>query len=206
MTESSNEDILDTINMSDDLESQTTVRSEKLLENQNSGILPLKSILKKQSSFASENDNLILIKAVSFCASALIIIICIPLIFCDLYYGFTDKSCINEVPNGLNFTMKIYLLVSGFTGLLAMLISICIICSLQKYINNKQTLICIRYLGLIGGLFHIFWNILGAATFWGTIYKRGDCESIISTYIYISLIIKFIGNLSSINQILKNSK
>jgi hypothetical protein len=96
--------------------------------------------------------------------------------------------------------MKTYLLVSGFSGLLFMLISICIICSLQKYINNEQNLICIKYLGLIGGLFHIFWNILGAATFWGTIYKRGDCNTIISTYIYISLIIKFIGNLLGIRQ------
>ena len=127
MSESSNKDILDTVNMSDDLESQTTNLRDKFLENSNSGTLPLKSILKKQSSIASEHDNLILHKAIGFCTTALIMIICIPLIFCDLYYGFTDKSCINETPNGLNFTMKIYLLISGFTGLLAMLILICII-------------------------------------------------------------------------------
>jgi hypothetical protein len=200
MSEGSNEDILDIINISDDLESQTTNLRDKFLENSNSGTFPLKSILKKQSSIASEQDNLILHKAVSFCASVLIMIICIPVIFCDLYYGFTDKSCINETPNGLNFTMKIYLLVSGFTGLLAMLISICIICSLPKYINNEQNLICIRYFGLIGGLFHLFWNILGAATFWGTIYKEDNCNSIVSTYIYVSLLIKFIGNLLGIRQ------
>ena len=201
MSESLNEDILDTVNMSDDLESQVTNIKDKFLEKSNSGVLPLKSILKKQSSIASEQDNLILYKAVSFCSSSLILIICIPLIFCDLYYGFTDKSCINEAPNGLNFTMKTYLLVSGFTGLIAMLITICVICSLSEYnINNEQNLICIRYFGLISGLFYMFWNILGGATFWGSIYKQGNCDSIISTYIYVSLLIKFIGNLLGIRQ------
>ena len=205
MSESLNEDILDTVNMSEDLESHVTNIKDKFLEKSNTVTLPLKSILKKQSSFASEDENVILNQLLSFCASSLIIIICIPFIFCDLYYGFTDKSCINKMPYGLNFTMKLYLLVSGFSGLLLMLISICLVYSLSKYINNEKILISIRCLGLVSVLFQMFWNILGAATFWGSIYRQGCCDSIISTYIYLSLIIKFIGNIFCIRQTLHNN-
>ena len=44
------------------------------------------------------------------------------------------------------------------------------------------------------------WNILGAVTFWKTIYKGGKCDLMISTYIYVSLIIKLIINSFVIGQ------
>jgi hypothetical protein len=185
----SDQDILHTINMSDDLESQTINLSDKFLENYH-----LKGILKKQSSFAEEKETLIINRAAKICSIISIIILFVPIIFCDLYYGFTDNSCINEMPNGLNYTMKIYLLTSGFIGLIVLLISIWIVC-LLSYVETN--FIYIKYFGMFGSLFQIIWNILGSATFWGTIYKEENCDSMISTYIFISLIIKLVGNLFS---------
>ena len=183
------EDILHTINMNDDLESQKINLSDKFLENYH-----LKGILKKQSSFAEEKETLIINRAAKICSIISIIILFVPIIFCDLYYGFTDNSCVNEMPNGLNYTMKIYLLTSGFVGLAVLFISIWIISSLSYVEPN---FIYLKYFGIICSLFQIIWNILGSATFWGTIYKEGNCDSMISTYIFISLIIKIVGNLFS---------
>ena len=163
---------------------------------------PLKGILKKTSSFAEEEEIEIRNGCIRFCSCILIIIICVPIIVCDLYFGFTDISCINEIATGLNFTMKIYLLVSGFTGFITMLITICIVYSLSDTdYRNDTILISVKYFGAV---FQIIWNILGAATFWGTIYKEGKCDLNISTYIYVSLIVKMVSNLISLRQILKN--
>jgi len=43
-------------------------------------------------------------------------------------------------------------------------------------------------------------KLLGSVTFWGSIYKGGHCDSETSTYIYVSLIIKLIGNLIALQQ------
>ena len=197
MSENSNEDRLDTINMSDDLESQKTNLRDKFLENYLE--IPLKGILKKQSSFAEEDDTLMLNRFISFGTCVIMVIIFVPMVFCDLYYGFTDKSCINEMPDGLNYTMKLYLLVSGFCGLVSMLISICIACSLTyNNTNDEKKILYAKLFGILCSLFQIIWNILGATTFWGTIYKEGNCDLTISTYIYISLIVKIVCNLFNI--------
>jgi len=205
MLESINEEMLESINIPDDLESQT-IKNKLITQTIGSNNeIPLKGILKKTSSFSEEHDVLIMNCFIKFFSGAFIIIICIPIIFCDLYFGFTDNSCIKEMPNGLNYTLKLYLLVSGFTVFLAMLFSICVVCLLSDNIaKNKAKIIFVKYFGMFGVVFQIIWNILGAATFWGTIYKEGNCSLNISTYIYISLIVKIIINLINLRQVLKN--
>jgi hypothetical protein len=189
------EDRLDTINMSDDLESQNTNLRDKILEK------PLKGILKKQSSFAEEEEtNNILNNTVKICAIVLILVLFVPIICCDLYFGFTDNSCINEIATGLNFTMKIYLLVSGFIGFLSIIFTICFICLISY---NEKFLPYAKIFGMINLLFQIIWNLLGSATFWGTLYKEGHCDLTTSTYIYVSLIIKLVYNLLNLRQILQ---
>ena len=197
MSENINENRLDTINISDDLESQKTNLRDKFLE------IPLKSILKKQSSFAEEEETNTLNRTVKLCAIVLIIILFVPIICCDIYFGFTDNSCINEIATGLNFTMKIYLLVSGFIGLASVIFTICLICLIS---DNETNLPYAKIFGLISLLFQIIWNLLGSATFWGTLYKEGNCDLTTSTYIYVSLIIKLVCNLLNLRQILQIKK
>ena len=80
---------------------------------------------------------------------------------------------------------------------------ICATCSLSNDDDkNVKKILCIKCIGLFGGIFQIIWNILGAVTFWGTIYKEGNCNLHISTYLFVSLIIKFAGNLFGIREIL----
>jgi hypothetical protein len=191
------EDSLDSVNMSDDLESQINNLNDKILEK------PLKGILKKQSSFAEEEETNIINHTAKICAVTLIIILFVPIICCDLYFGFTDNSCINEIATGLNFTMKNYLLVSGFIGLVSIIFTICLICLIS---DNEKILPFTKIFGMINLLFQIIWNLLGSATFWGTLYEEGNCDLTTSTYIYVSLIIKLVCNLLNLRQILQIKK
>jgi hypothetical protein len=136
---------------------------------------------------------------VKMCTSLLLIIIMTPIIVCDIYFGFTDNSCVNEIPNGMYFTMNFYLLGSGFSGLACLLILIYTNYSLTTY-NNEITLVYLKCIGLIVFIFNLIWNIIGAVTFWGYVYKRGHCDSKTSSYIYASLIIKFVGTLITLQQ------
>ena len=165
----------------------------------NNEFVSLKGILKKSNDVEDEaRAGLIVIK---LCTTLLMIVLTTPIIICDLYFGFSDHSCINEMPDGFNYTMKLYLLVSGFMGLSLLLFIIYTTCSLSINNDNNQTsIICAGCIGLIMLLFNLIWNILGAVTFWGSIYKGGHCDSEISTYIYVSLIIKLVGTLIALQQ------
>jgi hypothetical protein len=159
----------------------------------------LKGILKNTDTNV-EDERRIRVMVVKICRSALLIIMMVPIIICDIYFGFTDNSCVNEMPNGFNITMKVYLLVSGFAGLVCLFAVIYTIWSPVNHDDNIITLFYLKTIGIIVGLFQLMWNILGAVTFWKTIYKGGNCNLIISTYIYVSLIIKLIINSFVIGQ------
>jgi hypothetical protein len=159
----------------------------------------LKGILKK--SHDEEDESRAGLFVIKLCSTLVMIVLTTPIIVCDLYFGFSDNSCINEMPDGFNYTMKLYLLVSGFMGLSWLLFIIYTTCSLSINNDNNQTsIICAGCIGLIVLLFNLIWNILGAVTFWGSIYKRGHCDSETSTYIYVSLIIKLIATLIGLQQ------
>ena len=159
----------------------------------------LKGILKKSNSVEYETRTGLMV--IKLCTTLLMIALTMPIIICDLYFGFSHESCINEMPDGFNYTMKLYLLVSGFMGLSWLLFIIYTTCSLSINNDNNQTsIICAGCIGIIVLLFNLIWNILGAVTFWGSIYKGGHCDSETSTYIYVSLIIKLIGTLIALQQ------
>ena len=156
----------------------------------------LKGILKKSNSVEYETRTGLMV--IKLCTTLLMIALTMPIIICDLYFGFSHESCINEMPDGFNYTMKLYLLVSGFMGLSWLLFIIYTTSSLSINNDNTTSIICAGCIGLIVLIFNLIWNILGAVTFWGSIYKGGHCDSKTSTYIYVSVIIKFVGTLISL--------
>jgi hypothetical protein len=159
----------------------------------------LKGILKKSNDEEDETRTGLFV--IKLCSTLVMIVLMTPIIVCDLYFGFSHHSCINETPDGFNYTMKLYLLVSGFMGLSWLLFIIYTTCSLSISNDNNQTsIICAGCIGLFVLIFNLIWNILGAVAFWGSIYKGGHCNSETSTYIYVSLIIKLIGNLIALKQ------
>ena len=171
---------------------------ESILQNNKENILqePIKEILKINS-----NDDIeIGLTIIKICSIIAILILSIPFIFCDLYFGYTDTTCVLSKPSGLNISMKLYLLVSGFIGIGIILILIGVICLLSNNDNkNNYLLYSIAFIGILAVLFQFVWNILGGIVFWGTVYKEGNCSESTSSYIFVSLIIKLVVNLININ-------
>jgi hypothetical protein len=180
-----------------DLESQYSITT---IEKKSTIDIPLKGILKRPELIDYNNDAAS-IMATKICFSACIMIIMCPIIVTDLYFGFTDNSCVNDEPKNLALSMKLYLIVSGFVGIGTMFGFITNICCLSA---DKDKIVinicCLYFIAVIAAVFHLIWNIIGAIVFWSTIYKEENCDKNVSTYIFVSLIIKLTSNLIGIIQ------
>jgi hypothetical protein len=163
--------------------------------------IPLKGILKK-SIDNLEQEELISEKFIKIIYTIFIIIFCCPITICDLYYGYTDKSCINIYQKNIN--MGMYLVISGYSELwvtMFYILNIYCISNNNKYINSNY-LLTTRWVIIVVNLFLISFSIIGAILF-ENLFSSGICNVNISTYIFVSLIIKLFGNLLSITQISK---
>lgn len=179
-----------------DIEAQIRDSEEKINDVQ----INLKGILKKPSNIEDNIETEEMIYRICFSSIALIILT--PIIVCDLYFGFTDNSCSNEEPNELAINLKLYLIVSGFVGLSSLIIILIAINCIKFNNDNAEfcevcsTCLFTSLLGLII-IFNYVWNILGAVVFWGYIYGNNNCNKSFSTYLFVSLILKLLGNLYS---------
>jgi hypothetical protein len=118
------------------------------------------------------------------------IIVGMPLAFSDLYYGYTDDSCVSNSVDKLSINLKDYLIISGWliSSLLFVIIN-GIICF------NDSTSEFIAFFGIIilvlSALFNICWNIIGGVIFWSYM-DNSTCSSSIYNYLFASLIIKYV--------------
>jgi len=154
----------------------------------------LKGILKKDDPEEEKR----LSDMINFIYMMGIIIISIPFIFCDFYYSFAYVSCVDVSPENLNLNLKMYLLVSVcFNIVWLMLVALSI-----YYLPSRDQVLAIRRLTKIVILVASFINlvtfvnnIIGSILFWGILYSSQVCNSNISTYIFVSLIIKIVTNI-----------
>ena len=154
----------------------------------------LKGILKKDDPEEEKR----LSNMINFISMMVIIIISIPIIVCDFYYSFTDESCVDFLPENLNLNLKMYLLVSVcFNIIWLILVALSI-----YYLPSRDQVLAIRRLTKIVILVASFINlvtfvnnIIGSILFWGILYSSQVCNSNISTYIFVSLIIKIVTNI-----------
>ena len=178
------------IDIESDIESQNETKKEVQPEIK----VPLRGILKNTKENIIYNDK-IEQRFMKLCFALIILIIMTPIIFCDLYFGFTDLSCSREQPDELAITVKLYLIVSGFVGLsvmTAIFIGIACFDFDENYANDLFIMSCCSCGAICLELFNLVWNILGAVVFWEYIYGNGNCNKNFSTYVFVSLIIKFI--------------
>jgi hypothetical protein len=203
MIEANNKERLESINMSNEdklltRNSFTGLIDDSDIESQNDKkLIRIKGILKKTNDHNKEEEKYIIL-FIKIVMLIFILILTLPLIICDLYYGYTDNSCINEYPDKLNLNIKTYLLVSGYFGIAVLSLSLGIF-----LINIKSDFsenILIKLITNLISIFMLTWNIIGAVIFWGDIYNQGICNKNISTYLFVSLIIKLISNLQYLFQ------
>ena len=168
----------------------------------------IKSILRKTYS-TSKEDQKKMSEIINKTLITLFIVLCaLPIIVCDLYYAYNDTSCVNDYANKIIINLKTYLILSSFNTILAIILIIFGMCMTSyKYSNfiNTSIIIIPLIIIVICALFNIVWNIIGSIIFWGGIYKTNNCDNYITTYMFVSLIIKLFMNLIAI-LILKNKK
>ena len=165
-----------------DIESQNNIITRT---NINSHLLqPLRSILKNSTNDV-EPHTLIAVKHFKI---TLLVVTTTPIFCCDIYFGLYNNYCISEITDGFNFTMKLYLFVSGIVGLIGIISMIYVNLILSHDINN----IFVKQMVIIGEIFKILWNILGAIKYGFIIFTQVQCDNNILLYISSSLIIKFI--------------
>ena len=173
-------------------------------EAKESSEAPLRGILRNpEANRASE--EIFEARLASVCFSAILIIIWIPIIVMDLDFGFSESNCTAKVPNDNSFKslikLKIYLLVSGFVGIVSLgsILTAIYIFDPKRERGYNGYLYSITFATMyLTYLFSIIWNIMGAITFWGFIFNNTTCEQNYISYMFVSLIIKFISSLITI--------
>jgi hypothetical protein len=166
--------------------------------------IPLRGILKNPDS-NRENDEIFEARVTSACFSLILLIIWIPIITLDLYFGFSESTCSTKEPNDNSFKhlikLKIYLLVSGFVGIVSLGGILTAIYLFDPKLDRASNIYLynITFATMyLTSMFLIFWNIMGAITFWGFIFNNNICGQNFITYMYVSLIIKLISSLYTI--------
>ena len=195
----------ETINI---IQSSSTQESISDIENQLQQALKLplieiKGILKKYGNVEQKQNTEKLYKIIT---TLFVIIISLPIIICDIYYGYTDTSCVNEYPDGLDVNMKMYLFISALVGMAincAYLYNISLITRKHTYDQNICLIIFPSIVIAIGSVFLVAWNTIGALIFWEMLYNTGICNRHTSTYLFITLILKIIGHTYLIFQMKK---
>jgi hypothetical protein len=168
-------------------ESQATVLVD--LEKQE-----LKSILKKPYK-----ERPYAVHIIKYMISFVTFLLCFPIVICDMYYGYSKDSCVEEYPVKLNINMKIYLVVGAYANMLIMVLVICSISCLSRRNSKSMHLYMVTVPKLIvtyGSLFLLAWNIIGSVIFWGMLYNKNLCSNNISTYLFVTLVVKLVCNLT----------
>jgi hypothetical protein len=154
----------------------------------------VKGILKKENVNIEKQTT----DAINLLIMIGAIIMCAPIIFCDMYFGYTDESCVTVYPSNLKINLKIYLITSAYFNLLLLSLGILN----NYYLPGKNVTFVGQYIIKLCTLSAVLINlisftntVIGAVMFWGTLYGDKICSSNVSTYIFITLIIKLIVNL-----------
>ena len=174
----------------DDLESNTDANTSANYVS----LSKLKGILKKPDPAEDKR----IVEYVNFIVMIGIVIACVPIIVCDLYFSYADEMCVNQPPSNLNITMKMYLLSSAFFNMILLPLVVLNSYYLPSIQNPSPSLYILKICSLgatIINLASFTVNIMGALVFWGAIYGKEACSSNISTYIFITIIIKFVANI-----------
>jgi hypothetical protein len=127
------------------------------------------------------------------CFSLIFIAICSPFIICDLYYAYTDDSCVHNPTKHLSIGLYDYLMVSGYFGVAMCAVYIISMLSLTTSEDtNKCILMITTAISYLYTMFSISWVIVGAVIFWSEI-DNSTCSKSTYSYVMASIIIRLIG-------------
>lgn len=125
----------------------------------------------------------------------IIMIILFPLPFYDLFFGYTDDTCVSEHAGRLAINLKDYLLVCGWIDISIFCLFIILLYFIDINSASDGSFVCvIIFLTIILILLNIFisiWDIFGAIIFWGLL-DTTNCSNTIYNHVFASLIFKLV--------------
>jgi hypothetical protein len=139
-----------------------------------------------------------LINKINICYIICLFMCSLPIIITDLYFGFSNEYCLTEQMPSLNFNLKTYLISSAFVSLIYIVIyiisSFTILCIDENEENILYLLVINAGINVVGPFINIIINILGGVLFWSYIYPNNKCSTNLSTYLFVSIILKIISH------------
>jgi hypothetical protein len=168
-----------------------------------------KSILKKENMVEKNGRIAVGEKIIKLIFTLIIILLASPIIICDFYFGLNDESCVEETPDKLAINLKIYLVVSAAVSLFMvglLLLSGCCMSSSNTESKNICIISLLTWVSAFCNIFHTIWNILGGIVFWEFAYKSNLCDKNVSTYLFVSLIMKYVMNYFALNNMFKKNE
>jgi hypothetical protein len=148
----------------------------------------LVGILKKSQENDTQTEE-----ALNYCVSIsiifIILLISIPLVIIDLYYAFSDHSCLKHSTIPV-INLFIYLLLSGiYTGIEVIMDIAIIYFKIYKTYDIRKISSPIK---LFTTIFGVIWTFIGAIMFWKSFEYRNSCNNVFYKYVFAQIIIKFV--------------
>lgn len=126
------------------------------------------------------------------------VLLLLPLTIADLYYGYSDDSCVTNSAKPLVITLRDYLTIGGIIGLIKIFLMIIlgIFYKLKDFLSlsPSDTISSIAMISFF--CCHIFtfaWDIGGCVIFWSYM-DNTTCSLPVFNYVFASLIIKWVGH------------
>jgi len=121
----------------------------------------------------------------------------LPFPICDLHFAYTDDTCIRDkiVVNHVTypFDAKIYLLLCGYTVIVAFALKMFVTLSASSRLQTCFTNAYSRS-DLVMRLVGILIQIYGGVLYWCAIFPNKDCDHTVYQYLGISIHIKILAN------------
>jgi hypothetical protein len=150
-------------------------------------------------------------KCLSISIIICIFIVSLSITICDLFFGFSDDPCLEKKLPEFKFNLKTYLRTSGFISIIYILLYTCYIIHILynrkiTIIENENIYLMVFSIGIIllGWFFILIWTILACILFWNYLYPNHLCNTNLSNYMFVSLIVKIISTYYSLIKINEN--
>ena len=137
------------------------------------------------------DNNIRIHRGVKCCFISVFMILCFPLIICDLYYANTYENCLSQTTVKMEISMYEYLIVNSIYSIVSLFIVIITISLVDAQTTNISDNYLFKMIGKINMAFNIMWTCIGSVIFWTYLNKR-ECSNDVDNYLKVSLIIKLI--------------
>lgn len=137
-----------------------------------------------------ENEKILLRKIIKYFVIPLLVIFSLPFIVCDLYFAFTDDTCVNQHIDKLYINLYTYLVISGLYNAILLSLTIILLIFIDINIFLKYIFI-LDIFSYISTIFITAFTIVGGIIFWNKM-DNTKCSAPVYNYVLASLIIRFV--------------